>query len=61
MKHFLVGELIRIIYMEGEPHYSGKEGRVTHVDDAGYIHGTWGGVAILPCDRYQIIEEQEHD
>ena len=43
-----VGTRIRIFRMEGEPGYAGREGRVTHIDDAGELHGTWGGCALLP-------------
>lgn len=43
-----VGTGIRIVRMEGEPGYAGREGRVTHIDDAGGLHGTWGGCALLP-------------
>jgi len=51
-----VGDKIRIIYMDGEPQYSGREGTVTHVDDMGQIHGTWGGCALIPGeDTYQVI------
>lgn len=27
---------------------AGKEGTVTWIDDAGQIHGTWGGLALIP-------------
>ena len=51
-----VGDKIRIIYMDGEPQYDGKTGTVTHIDDAGQIHGTWGGCALIPgVDKYEII------
>ena len=54
------GDKIRILYMEGEPKYAGKEGFVTHVDDAGQIHGTWGGCAIIPeTDSYEVMERSE--
>ena len=33
-----VGNKIKIINMEGEPHYKDREGVVTHIDDAGQIH-----------------------
>ena len=50
------GDRIRIIRMDGEPRYDGKEGTVTHIDDAGQIHGTWGGCALIPgVDRYEVI------
>ena len=42
-----IGDHIRIIVMEGEPSYSGKEGIVEYVDDLGQIHGTWGGCALI--------------
>ena len=32
----------------GEPQYTNREGVVTHIDDAGQIHGTWGGCAVIP-------------
>ena len=51
------GDKIRIIEMVGEPHYTGKEGVVNHIDDIGQIHGTWGGCAIVPEeDKFEIIE-----
>lgn len=53
-----VGDKIRIIYMNGEPHYSGKEGVVRRIDDMGQIHGTWGGLALIEGeDVFRIIEE----
>lgn len=57
-----IGDKVRIIYMDGEPQYSGREGIVKHIDDAGNIHGTWGGCAILPeTDVFEIIEENEDE
>ena len=51
-----IGDVIKIISMEGEPQYSGKEGTVTLIDDAGQIHGTWGGCAIVPeCDSFVVL------
>lgn len=52
-----VGDKIRILYMDGEPQYEGKKGTVTHIDDAGQIHGTWGGCALIPgVDEYEVID-----
>lgn len=45
---YKIGDQIRIIKMAGEPQYSGREGTITHIDDAGQLHGTWGGCAIIP-------------
>ena len=51
-----VGDKVRIIFMSGEPQYTGKEGIVKYIDDAGLIHGTWGGCAIVPGeDEWEII------
>ena len=53
-----VGDLIRIIYMDGEPNYTGKEGVITHIDDMGQLHGTWGGLAVVPnIDEIEIKSE----
>ena len=52
-----VGTNIRIIYMQDEPHYSGREGYVTHIDGIGQLHGTWGGLAVdLNVDEIEVIE-----
>ena len=52
-----VGDRLKIIYMDGEPQYSGRTGQVTLIDDIGQIHGTWGGCAIIPeTDEFEIIQ-----
>ena len=52
-----VGDNIKILNMEGEPQYKDQEGMITHIDDAGQIHGTWGGCAIVPeVDTYIIVK-----
>ena len=51
-----VGDLIRIIEMDGEPHYIGKYGEVKYIDSLGQIHGTWGGCALIPgVDSFEIV------
>ena len=52
-----VGDKIIINYMKDEPDYWGREGIVTSIDSMGYLHGTWGGLAVLPEDDYTIIKE----
>lgn len=53
---YKVGYRIRIIRMAGEPQYSGREGLITNIDDAGQLHGTWGGCAvILDEDDIEIL------
>lgn len=59
---FKVGDKIKIVNMQGEPQYTGKKGEITHIDDLGQLHGTWGGVAIIPEeDDIEIIEEDIKD
>ncbi len=58
MDNIKIGDAIKIIKMEGEPQYTDREGVVTHIDDAGQIHGTWGGCAIIPeLDTYTILKK----
>ena len=60
MKHHLIGKLIVIVYMDGEPHYSGRQGVINYIDDWGQLHGTWGGLAVNPkLDKYIVINQQE--
>lgn len=55
-----VGDKVRIIYMNGEPQYSGREGVVRSIDDMGQAHGSWGGLAIIPGeDEYEILETEK--
>ena len=57
MEKLKIGDTIKIIKMEGEPQYTNRDGVVTHIDDAGQIHGTWGGCAIITeVDEFIIIE-----
>ena len=52
-----IGDKIRIIRMDGEPNYTGKTGIIEKIDDAGQIHGSWGGCAVIPeWDQFEIIE-----
>lgn len=49
-----IGDRIRIIHLEGEDdRYDGKEGVVEYIDSVGQLHGTWGGLAVIPrVDQY---------
>jgi len=52
-----VGDKVRILFMSGESQYTGRVGIVKFIDDMGYIHGTWGGCALIPGeDEWEIIE-----
>ena len=59
MEANLIGKKVCILKMVGEPQYEGKSGVVLEVDDAGQLHGTWGGCAIIPgVDTYEIVKEE---
>lgn len=50
------GDLIKIIEMKDAPQYNGRDGKVTHIDHLGQLHGTWGNFAVIPAeDKYEII------
>lgn len=54
-----VGDKIRIINMEDvrANDYNGKEGIVEYIDSIGQLHGTWGGLAVIPeCDTFVVIK-----
>ena len=54
------GDVVKIINMDGEDDYNGKEGVVTSIDDLGQIHGTWGGCALIcSVDDFIIIRESK--
>ena len=43
-----IGDKLVIINMSGESQYNGASGVVEKIDDAGQIHGTQGGCALIP-------------
>lgn len=51
------GDRIHIYTMFGESEYSGREGVVKIIDDMDQIHGTWGGLALLFTDDWEIIDD----
>ena len=57
---FKPGMKVRIIHLEGEDNtYDGKEGEITYIDAIGQLHGTWGGLAIIPeADEFEVIADR---
>ena len=57
-----VGDTIKIIALD-DPYdntYPGRIGTVTLIDSIGQLHGTWGGLAVIPeKDSYSIIKRAE--
>lgn len=59
-----VGDRIRIIKMDDPygTYYNGREGVIWHIDDMGQLHGTWGGLAVIPgVDEFTVIKEAEDE
>ena len=57
-ENYKVGDTIKIINMAGEPQYNGRSGVIDHIDSIGQLHGTWGGLAIVPEeDEIEVIQE----
>ena len=56
---FKIGDKIRIIKMKGEDHYNGREGVIEYIDGLDQLHGTWGGLAIIPEeDLIEVINSE---
>lgn len=57
----LVGDTIRITKLD-DPYdhsYVGREGVVEHIDSAGQLHGSWGGLAVIPGeDEFEVIKRK---
>ena len=64
MKKVKIGDTIRIIRMNDnggkDLHarlYNGRSGAVEHIDSMGQLHGTWGGLAVIPgVDDFEVID-----
>ena len=54
-----IGDRIRIINMKGEDHYNGREGVIEYIDGLDQLHGTWGGLSIIPTE--DLIEVINHE
>ena len=55
-KNIKVGDRIRIIHLSGEDStYDGSEGTVESIDDIGQLHGSWGGLAVIPEEDEFIL------
>ena len=51
-----IGDTIRINHLEGEDNrYDGKTGKVELIDGIGQLHGSWGGLAVIPEEDEFIV------
>ena len=63
MENMKIGDTLRIIRMNDDGGkdlqarmYNGRSGVVEHIDSLGQLHGTWGGLAIIPeTDEFEVI------
>lgn len=55
-----VGMKVFIIHIVDDiQDYYGRVGVITHIDDIGQLHGTWGGLALIPSiDDFIILEDE---
>ena len=58
-----VGDRIRILKLDDpyDKSYMGREGIVEHIDDMGQLHGTWGGLAVIPGEDEFVILSMAQD
>ena len=64
MKKVKIGDTIRIFRMNDDGGkdlqarmYNGRSGVVEHIDSKGQLHGTWGGLAVIPgVDDFEVID-----
>ena len=64
MEKVKIGDTIRIIRMNDDGGkdlqarmYNGRSGVVDHIDSIGQLHGTWGGLAVIPgVDEIEVKE-----
>ena len=61
-----IGDTIRIIRMNDDGGkdlqarmYNGRSGVVEHIDSKGQLHGTWGGLAVIPgVDDFEVKDRE---
>lgn len=55
---FNVGDKIKIIHMKDVTAYEGRTGVIEHIDDLGQLHGSWGGLAVIPeVDKVELVNK----
>lgn len=56
-----VGMKVFIIHIVDDAEdYFGRVGFITHIDDIGQLHGTWGGLALVSdLDNFIVVEEED--
>lgn len=57
---YKVGQMIHIYHLtnENDNHYDGREGKIEFIDSLGQLHGTWGGLAVIPeADDFEVMKK----
>lgn len=63
MEKVKIGDTIRIVRLNDDggkdfqaKMYNGRSGVVKYIDSLGQLHGTWGGLAVIPgVDEFEIL------
>ena len=63
MEKVKIGDTSRIIRMNDDggkdlqaQMHNGRSGVVEHIDSIGQLHGTWGGLAVIPgVDDFEVL------
>lgn len=58
-----VGSVIKIVelFEEKDLSYVNRTGVVEFIDDAGQLHGSWGGLAVIPeKDKFLVLRADVH-
>jgi hypothetical protein len=57
--NFKEGDTIRIISMDGVAVCNGSQGVIEFIDGMGQLHGTWGGLAVIPSiDEIELVKKE---
>ena len=60
MKYEIGMKVFIIHIVDDRQDYYGRVGVITHIDDIGQLHGTWGGLALIPSiDDFIILEDED--
>ena len=60
MKYEVGMKILIINVVDDFVDYSGKVGAITHIDDIGQLHGSWGGVVLVPdLDEFVTVGDED--
>ena len=58
-QNFKIGQMIHINHLRDENNeYDNREGVIEYIDSMNQLHGTWGGLAIIPeADDFEVMKK----